>query len=54
MIERNGNFWVDNIPLAPGTNWLTLTATDINNHVTTINISVVQSSVSLSITTSMR
>ena len=52
VIERNGNFWVDNIPLAPGTNWLTLTATDINNHVTSTNIFVVQSSVGLSITTS--
>ena len=38
VIERNGNFWVDNIPLAPGTNWLTLTAVDINNNVTTTNI----------------
>jgi hypothetical protein len=52
VIERNGNFWVDNLPLAPGTNWLTLTATDINNHVTSTNIYVVQSSVGLSITTS--
>jgi hypothetical protein len=45
VIERNGNFWVDNMPLATGTNWLTLTATDINNHVTTTNLFVVQSSV---------
>jgi len=50
VIERNGNFWVDNIPLAPGTNWLTLTATDINNNTNTTNIFVVQSSVALNIT----
>jgi hypothetical protein len=50
VIERNGNFWVDNLPLAPGTNWLTLTATDINNHVTSNSIYVVQSSVALNIT----
>jgi hypothetical protein len=50
VIERNGNFWVDNIPLAPGTNWLTLTATDINNNTNTTNIYVVQSSVALNIT----
>ena len=50
VIERNGNFWVDNIPLAPGTNWLTLTATDIKGNVTTNTIYVVQSSVALNIT----
>jgi hypothetical protein len=50
VIERNGNFWVDNLPLAPGTNWLTLTAVDINNNTNTTNIYVVQSSVGLSIT----
>jgi hypothetical protein len=50
VIERNGNFWVDNLPLAPGTNWLTLTATDINNNTNTTNIYVVQSSVALIIT----
>jgi hypothetical protein len=49
VIERNGNFWVDNIPLAPGNNSLTLTATDINNHTTTTTITVVQSSVQLTI-----
>jgi hypothetical protein len=49
VVERNGNFWVDNIPLAPGTNWLTLTATDINNHVTSNNIYVVQSGLAMTI-----
>jgi hypothetical protein len=49
VIERNGNFWVDNIPLAPGPNSLMLTATDINNHVSIYFIDVVQSSVAMTI-----
>jgi hypothetical protein len=49
VIERNGNFWVDNIPLSPGNNNLTLTATDINGHTNSTNISVVQSSVVITI-----
>jgi len=49
VIERNGSFWVDNIPLFAGTNYLTLSATDINNHTTTTNITVVQSCVVLTI-----
>ena len=28
VVERNGNFWIDNLPLASGQNWMTLTATD--------------------------
>ena len=28
IVERNGNFWVENLPLASGMNSLTLTATD--------------------------
>jgi hypothetical protein len=49
LIERNGNFWVDNIPLYTGTNYLALTATDINSNVTTTNITVVQSAVQVTI-----
>jgi hypothetical protein len=49
LVERNGNFWVDNIPLYGGTNYLALTATDINSNTTTTNITVVQSSVQLTI-----
>jgi hypothetical protein len=49
VIERNGNFWVDNIPLYAGTNYLALTAIDINSNVTTTNITVVQSSVQIAI-----
>jgi len=49
VVERNGNFWVDNIPPAPGTNWLTVTATDIKGNVTSNTIYVVQSSVAITI-----
>ena len=52
VIERNGNFWMENFPLAPGTNWLILTATDINNNVTNLSIAVVQSGVMLTVTPS--
>ena len=49
VVERNGNFWVDNIPLAAGTSSVMLTATDINSNVTTTNITVAQSSVAITI-----
>ena len=51
IVERNGNFWVENLPLAAGTSSLTLTATDATGtNASTTNITVVQSSVGLSIT----
>ena len=28
IVERDGKFWIENLPLAPGSNELTLTATD--------------------------
>ena len=52
VVERNGNFWIENLPLAPGTNWLILTATDANNNVTNLGIAVVQSGVMLTVTPS--
>jgi hypothetical protein len=50
IVERNGNFWVDNMPLASGTNWLTLTATDAVGNMSSTNIAVVQSTVNLAMT----
>ena len=52
VVERNGNFWIENLPLASGTNWLILTATDANNNVTNLGIAVVQSGVILTLTPS--
>ena len=50
IVERNGNFWVENLPLAPEMNLLTLTATDAVGNTNATEIAVFQSSVNLSIT----
>jgi hypothetical protein len=50
IVERNGNFWVENLPLASGINSLTLTATDAAGNVSQTNISVTQSLVNMAIT----
>jgi hypothetical protein len=49
IVERNGNFWVENLPLAPGSNWLTLTVADAYTNATNFSIGVFQSSVNLTI-----
>jgi len=38
---------VDDLPLSAGTNWLTLTVTDAANHTSVTNISVIQSTLTL-------
>jgi hypothetical protein len=43
VVERNGNFWVQNLPLNTGTNSFTLTVTDAAGNVATTNMSVVSS-----------
>jgi hypothetical protein len=47
LVERNGKFWVENLPLSGGTNALTLTATDAVGNISTTNLTVVQSSLVL-------
>jgi hypothetical protein len=49
IVERNGNFWVENLPLAPGPSSLTLTVADAAGNTNSTNITVAQSSVLLSI-----
>ena len=49
LVERGGNVWGEGVPLAPGTNLLTLTATDAAGNVSTTNFSVVQSSEALTV-----
>ena len=49
IVERNGMFWVENLPLADGDNTLTVTATDAAGNVTTTNITVSTSDVVLTI-----
>lgn len=43
LIERSGLVWVNNLPLAAGTNTLTITATDAAGNSTTTNLTLVQS-----------
>jgi hypothetical protein len=47
IVERDGKFWAGNLPLAAGTNQLTLTAIDAAGNVTTTNITVTGSPVAL-------
>lgn len=48
-IGRDGNFWLENLPLQPGTNTFTVTVTDAAGNVTVTNLSVVQSALVLTI-----
>ena len=47
IVERDGTFWAQNLPLAAGANQLTLTATDAAGNVTVTNITVIGSAVTL-------
>lgn len=47
LVERNGRFWIENIPLNSGTNELTLNATDAAGNTTVTIMSVIQSSLTL-------
>jgi hypothetical protein len=49
LVERDGSFWVENVPLSAGTNFLTLTVTDSAGNVAVTNILVYPSTVELTI-----
>ena len=49
LVERDGKFWFEDLPLAAGTSSLTLTAEDFWGNLTTTNISVSKSAVELTI-----
>jgi hypothetical protein len=49
-MERNGNFWVENLPMPNGTNSLTLTVTDSAGNIATTNIAVSTSSLVVTMT----
>jgi hypothetical protein len=49
IVERNGNFWVENIPISSSTNFLTLTVTDSAGNVAVTNIMVFPGAVGLTI-----
>ncbi len=40
LVERNGNFWVEKLPMSNGTNSLTLTVTDAAGNTSVTNITV--------------
>jgi hypothetical protein len=43
VVERNGRFWLDNLPLNGGTNTLTITVTDAAGNTSVTNLCVVKS-----------
>ena len=49
LVERNGVFWVEGLPLGAGTNTLTITATDAAGNLSSTNFAVVKSDVQLTI-----
>ena len=49
IVERNGMFWVENLPLTNDDNIVTVTATDAAGNVTTTNLTVSESDVGLTI-----
>ena len=51
LVERNGKFWVENLPLNSGTNNVTLIVTDAAGNSTTNSFNVVQSAVTLTVDT---
>jgi hypothetical protein len=47
LVERGGQFWLDNLPLNSGTNIITVMATDAAGNVMTTNLSLLKSDVML-------
>lgn len=50
IVERNGMFWVENLPLTAGNNEWTLIATDAAGNVSSTNLTVGKSTVTVAIT----
>jgi hypothetical protein len=51
LVERGGQFWLENLPLNPGTNTITVAATDAAGNSSTTNLTLIQSSVTLAMDT---
>ncbi|MGD0816507.1 MAG: hypothetical protein ABSA83_23195 [Verrucomicrobiota bacterium] len=49
LVEQNGSFWIENLPLGSGTNYLTITAINTAGYGSVTNIVVVQSLLTLTI-----
>ena len=50
LVERNGRFWVENLPLNSGTNSVSITVSNAAGNMTVTNINLVQSSLTLTLT----
>jgi hypothetical protein len=51
LVERGGQFWLENLPLNPGTNVITITATDAAGNVTRTNLTLIQGALTLTMDT---
>jgi hypothetical protein len=49
IVERDGKYWIEDLPLAAGTNTVNITVADMATNVVTTNFTVVKSSVVLTI-----
>jgi len=49
LVERDGNVWFDDLPLAGGTNTLTFTTTDDAGNISTTNLTLIQTAVTVTI-----
>jgi len=49
LVERTGDFWIENMSLADGANVLALTVTDVAGNIVTTNITVTKSALGLTI-----
>ncbi len=49
VVERNGTFWLEDLPLNSGTNIVTITATDAAGNASVTNLTLFQSDVTLTI-----
>ncbi len=49
QVERNGNFWLENLPINAGTNAFTITVTDEIGNTSVTNVSIVQSTLVLTV-----
>ena len=47
VVEQNGTAWVQNLPLSPGTNNVTVTVSDANGNMSVTNLNVVENNVGL-------
>ena len=49
LVERNGKFWLENLPLNSGTNTVTVTASDVVGNQSETNLTLVRSAVTVTI-----